>query len=139
MNPSISSSLVCTTICLMPCSLQKRAASPVSLLGKEPDSAVTAIILSPSTSCAILARYVESTPPEKATARLPRFFIYSFRCSSFCLSATDAPIVFTPFLMFNSYSTLFIHAHDSIAHMLNHRDIMRYKNHRQLSFFVQIS
>ena len=54
-----------------------------SLLGNEQETAVTAITLSPKTSFAVLSRYVESTPAEKATATEPRLFKYSLKTSSF--------------------------------------------------------
>ena len=57
------------------------------LFGKEQDMAVIAIHLSPSTSCAVFKRNVESTPLEKATATLPRLRKYSFKASYlFCCS-----------------------------------------------------
>ena len=51
------------------------SASLNSRLGKEQDSAVTAITRSPSTSWATRSKKVESTPPEKATATLQYSFV----------------------------------------------------------------
>ena len=74
-----------TVICLIPCALQKSAASFDSRSGKEDEVAVTAIAFSPRTSCATFKRNVESTPLEKATATLPREPRYFLRFSSFVL------------------------------------------------------
>ena len=41
-------------------------------VGEEHGHAVMAIALSPSVSCAAFSKNVESTPPEKATATLPK-------------------------------------------------------------------